>query len=66
MNACEACGQDTADLETVIVRGLADVPGIVEVGRCCLEDVLRRHRLHPVPPTLHEELVEIFDLEGAA
>src|SRR5690348_6212501 len=58
MTICAACG-DLAD-NPVIVRGLLDEKDIVEVRRCCLDEVLIRMRLRPVP-TLREELDEIFE-----
>ena len=58
MTTCASCSESTDD--PVAVRGLLDAPGIVEVCRDCLPDVLARMRLRPVP-TLREELDAIFD-----
>ena len=60
MTICAACG----DLTTapVVVRGLDDAPGIVEVGHeCCLDEVLRRGRLRPAAQLSPKESPEYLD-----
>src|SRR5262245_38129938 len=59
MTSCAACFEEDV-VDPVGVRGLYDAPGVVEVCRNCIKPVLRRGRLHPTAPTLHEELDRIF------
>jgi hypothetical protein len=47
MTTCAVCGRPTEVDLIVAVRGLSDVKGIAYVCRDCLDDVLRRGRLHP-------------------
>lgn len=63
---CGACDRETVIDEVVVVRGLADVPGIAYVCRECLDGVLRAMRLRPPMPTLRAEMEGIFDPEVAA